>query len=923
MNRYVMNFIKIVLLLSIMFSALTISNNVLAADSNQTIEDGVYVIKSALNENLVLDIYSSLKTNDAKLELWQYGGSNNQKYTVKYLGNGYYTISPVHSGKYIDVANNSKTAGAKVLQYQYHGGDNQQWLIKDAGNGYYNIISKSNGLYLDIPHSEAKNGISLQVWTKNNSTNQKFKFEKQGGTTTPTGTKTIDNGTYQIKSAASDKVADVNGSSLSNGGNVGVWENGSTANQKFVITYKDNGYYSICASHSGKYLDVEGSSKTSGTNVDQWQWHGGNNQLWVIKDAGDGYYYIISKCNGLYLTVSSSNLVVAKQDNSKNQKFKFEKPTAMKGTQTISNGTYVISSAGNSNLVFDIPHSSKSNGEKLELWKNGLTANQKYVVKYLDNGYYTITPSHSSKSLGVANGSTIIGTNVTQFEGNAYNSQQWIIKDAGNGYYYIISKNSELYLTANSIASGSNLSIQNKSNSSAQKFKFTDANKIVNIDSSKYPGYKEAIEKLIAAHPNWNFKFLYTGIKFSDAVAGETAVHSRNLVETSHSGEWICSVCGTKLYDSGWYCASEKATAYYMDPRNFLDEVNVFQFLDVNSYSSDSVTLDGITQKVEGSFLEKYAKDIQTACMNTNTNPYYIIARLFQEQGKNGTTIEKGMDGGNGKTYYNPFNIGANGNESSEIYKNALARAKSEGWDSMEKAIEGGIAFCKKNWLENYQNTLYQNKFDIDSTNGSSLYTHQYMQNLMGAYSEARTLQSMYKDTNKLNSSFTFIIPVYEKMDSTVSEMPEDSTEAYPINVQTTGTNVRLRSGASSSSSVIMEIKNKGTSLLSIERGINSDWQKIVTSDGTIGYISGSYLKQVSDVKTCNYKAKVKTTDGDGCNIRIGPGLKTSKLTALADGDQVTVIDDSTYKGIDGYDWYRVIIIDGRQAFIPGKYLSK
>lgn len=46
----------------------------------------------------------------------------------------------------------------------------------------------------------------------------------------------------------------------------------------------------------------------------------------------------------------------------------------------------------------------------------------------------------------------------------------------------------------------------------------------------------------------------------------------------------------------------------------------------------------------------------------------------------------------------------------------------------MQKALEGGIGFCKDNWLENYQNTLYQNRFDIDSTNGTSLYTHQYMQ---------------------------------------------------------------------------------------------------------------------------------------------------------------------------------------------------
>ncbi len=103
----------------------------------------------------------------------------------------------------------------------------------------------------------------------------------------------------------------------------------------------------------------------------------------------------------------------------------------------------------------------------------------------------------------------------------------------------------------------------------------------------------------------------------------------------------------------------------------------------------------------------------------------------------------------------------------------------------MEKAIEGGIAFLKKNWLENYQNTLYQNRFDIDSTNGSALYAHQYMQNLLGAYSEAKTLKSCYDNSNKLDSYFTFIIPLYEGMSTTLAQKPSNQigVEEYPMNV--------------------------------------------------------------------------------------------------------------------------------------------
>ena len=470
--------------------------------------------------------------------------------------------------------------------------------------------------------------------------------------------------------------------------------------------------------------------------------------------------------------------------------------------------------------------------------------------------------------------------------------------------------------SSNNESSGNSDSSNSNTNTSSTRFN------VNTIDTSKYPGYKEKIQQLMKTHPNWDFKMLYTGLTLEQAVRGEYSVHSRNLIPSDYSGEWICSVCGTKLYDSGWYCASEKAIAYYMDSRNFLDDTNVFQFLDLNAYASDSVSLDGIQSKVNGSFLQNYANDINNACINTKVNPYYIIARLIQEQGYSGTQIGTGMDGGDGKVYYNPFNIGASGNGSSAIYANALATAKSYGWDSMQKAIEGGISFCKKNWLENYQNTLYQNKFDIDSTNGTSLYTHQYMQNLMGAYSEAKTLRSMYANTGKVDSTFTFIIPVYESA-GTIASQPSYDSESTPINVKVVANGgLNLRSDANINSSVIKLVSN-GEVVLSIQRGINSDWQKIVLNDGTIGYMSGTYLQQVSDVTNCNYSAYVKTSDGTGCNTRVGPTTRVDKVTALSDGTVVTIINEGTYNNIDGYNWVRIMLPDGRQAFMPSKFLSR
>ena len=751
-----------------------------AVESKQNVLDGIYVIKTVLNEKYSLDVSQASSANTANIQLFEYVNENQQKFKVKHIGSGYYTITALHSVKVLDVAYAGKTSGTNVWQHGFNNTDAQKWMIKENQDGTYSIISKDNGLYLDVNNADAKNGTNIQVYSGNNSKAQKFKFEKVNQNGSTEGTKTIEDGTYIIKTVLNEKyVLDVSQASSANTANIQLFEYVNENQQKFNIKYIGNGYYTITALHSGKVLDVAYAGKTSGTNV--WQ-HGFNDtdaQKWMIKETQDGTYSIISKDSGLYLDVNNADA------------------------------------------------------------KNG--------------------------------------TNIQVYEGN---------------------------------------------NSKAQKFKIEKPKNNIEIDSNKYPGYKEKIEELMKKYPNWKFEFLYTGLTFEEVIKGELSLHSRNLVPKNYSGEWTCQTCGTKLYDNGWYCASEKAVAYYMDPRNFLDETNIFQFQDLNNYGNGVATLEGIQSQVNGTYLQQYAKVIDTASKKQNVNPYYIITRMIQEQGREGTVIGKGMDGGDGHTYYNPFNIGASGNGWDQIYSNALATAKKYGWNTMQKAIEGGIEFCKKNWLERYQNTLYQNKFDIDKRDGTPLYQHQYMQNLMGAYSEARLMKNMYSNTNKLQSDFVFIIPVYEKMSKETAKMPVNNSNISPINVKITATTgLNLRKSANTNSEIIKTIYGD-EELISIQRGINGNWHKVITKDGTIGYMSGSYLKQINDITNCNYTAKVKTKDGNGCNLRVGPSLMTDKITTLAEGTTIKVINKDTYNNIDGYNWYRVELENGIQGFMPANFLN-
>ena len=924
--------------MSVIFVTFNIKES-LATENTKTIEEGTYVIKSAINDKFVLDIEDASKANGANLQIYQSNGTNAQKFKVKYLNNGYYTIESVNSGKVLDVDDAKKTQGTNVQQYDSNNTDAQKWTIKKNSDGTYSLVSKCNNLYMDVKDGIASNSRNVQVYGGNGTKAQKFKFEKVADSInySEKAEKTISDGTYTIKSAINDKfVLDIDNASKSNGANVQIYQSNGTNAQKFKVKYLNNGYYTIESVNSGKVLDVDNAGKNQGTNVQQYGANNTDAQKWIIAKNTDGTYSIVSKCNNLYLDVkdgiasSGKNIQVYGRNGTRAQKFKFEAVTNnsesnnVKPQKTIADGTYTIKSSLNTKYVFDIAWGSTQNYGNLQLYQDSTVGQQRFKVKYLGDGYYSITAAHSGRVLDVSNAGKTNGTNVQQYSSNNSDAQKWIIAKNSDGTYSIVSKCNNLYMDVKDGIAGNNRNIQMYSGNGtkAQKFVFVESKNNINIDETKYPGYKEKIQDLIDKHPNWNFELLYTGLKFDNVVAGEYRVHSRNLVPTSYGGEWICSVCGTTLYDSGWYCASEKAIAYYMDPRNFLDETNVFQFQNLNSYLNGVCSLEGVKSKVSGTFLQNYANDIDTACRNKNVNSYYIVSRLLQEQGNAGTTIGKGMNGGDGKTYYNPFNIGASGNGWTEIYKNALATAKSYGWDTMEKALEGGIDFCKKNWLENYQNTLYQNKFDIDTRNGTALYEHQYMQNLMGAYSEARTLKSMYANTGKTDANFTFIIPVYEKMNTTAYAMPVNNSETSPINVKVTANGgLFLREKANTSSKQLRLIP-QGTVILSVQRGINSNWQKVITEDGLIGYMSGTYLSVVNDVTNCNYIAKVKTNDGSGCKIRIGPSINLELITTLLEGTEVRVIDKGRYNNIDGYDWCRIQLSDGRQAFMPIKYLK-
>ena len=268
------------------------------------------------------------------------------------------------------------------------------------------------------------------------------------------------------------------------------------------------------------------------------------------------------------------------------------------------------------------------------------------------------------------------------------------------------------------------------------------------IDESKYPGYKEKLIALKKANPNWKFTIYYTGLDFKTVIYNETkGLHSRSLVQGKER-EWLCEICGTKVYDSGgWMCASEKAVAYLMDTRNYLTENYIFQFEEL-SYNPDTYTILGIEKVLNGTFMYKksirtyynnpeyeditFAEAIMDAANSSGVSPYYLAARIRQEVGVNGSASIYGTYEGY-EGIYNFYNIGANSGE--DPIGNGLKYASNTTmgkyllpWNDPAKAIKGGAIWIARNYIAVGQDTLYFQKYDVVN-NGTELYNHQYMQN--------------------------------------------------------------------------------------------------------------------------------------------------------------------------------------------------
>ena len=463
-----------------------ILKNAYPMNGEKSIEDGVYELSAKGNISQSLDIVSGSTDENAELQLWTSNFTDAQKFTIKYVGDGYYKIISKVSGKALTVESTNPSIGSKIVQKTDENLDTQKWIIKETDVNTYYIYSKCGNLCIDVPSGDTSSGNKLQLWGENGTNSQRFLFIKRE----VNGNKTIEDGIYKIN-LKNNKVFDIDGGKFDTCANLQTWANSNVQQQKFRVTYNNDGTYTITAIHSAKALDVQNGGTALYTNIWQYDVNGTNNQKWVIEEIGNGYYNIISKANGLYVDISGglsnndgTNIQLYYDNDSDAQQFRFVP------INIIDEDSYQIQSTINPRKVLDISNGSQDNYANVQLWDYSRVPQQSFKFQALSNEEYTIIADHSNKALDVQNGGTEPGTNVCQFEQNGTENQKWIIQEAGNDTYYIISAANGLCLDAESgqANNGTNIQVYTQNYTNAQRFRITHNNQIVIVLNAGHGG---------------------------------------------------------------------------------------------------------------------------------------------------------------------------------------------------------------------------------------------------------------------------------------------------------------------------------------------------------------------------------------------------------------------------------------------------
>lgn len=463
----------------------------------------------------------------------------------------------------------------------------------------------------------------------------------------------MSNGTYEIvTSKDNNKVLDIVNGSKSKGANVQLYQWNGTVAQQYEIVKNQKGYYTIKNCGSNLYLGISTNWNTmanynrlvqgvdSSSKAAQFVFTKNSKGQWIISSAWDSKY-VIDLYGGS--TNNGSAIQIFTNNNSQAQAWKLMKvknvreemdELASKNKNTLSDGTYFISSSKNTSYVLDVSNGSKNNFGNIWLFKNNGTVAQAWTVKHDSKGYVTFINVGSNKAIDVYDGKANNYQNISQYTSNNSYAQKWIVTKDSMGYKIMsaIDKNYVLDLYNGSVNNGTNIQVYQSNGTVAQRWKF---------DKYVKPTVETARQKMDKMAQEYNSSITESTYVISNFAQSKYVVDVSNGSKNSGANVWTFQSNNTNAQkwkvkkDSVGYITfinigSNKALDVYNG--NATNGTNIWQFNYNDSYAQKWIA----KKNTDGSltFLSalnsNYVLDISTGTVRNQQN-----IQLYQNNGTN------------------------------------------------------------------------------------------------------------------------------------------------------------------------------------------------------------------------------------------------------------------------------------------------
>ena len=466
----------------------TLPNILSGPTASGTLEDGVYIIASSINRNLVLDVSGVSKDAGANVHGWMSSGGENQLWYIQSIGGGLYSVRALHSARFMNVAGSGKTNGTNIHQWsdKTPNGD-EKWRIQDNGDGTYTFHAAVNGLALDLAEGKVANGQNVQCWTSNGTGAQRwvlYRSNVQADFSAPvisnirvtevspkgyrvtctvtdaSGVAKVKMPTWTLKDGQDDLVwheATVSGTTASFYVNISDHNNETGKYLTHIYASDTKGYESSAS--AGEVNVPEDTKGPEISNIRITEVSSGGYRVtctvtdasgvakvkmptWTMKDGQDDLVWHEATLNG-----NTATFYVKASDH-KNEPGKYithiyaydtkgqvsstaapaiTVPTIVGGapiTGEISDGVYTIASSLNQNVVLDVSKASKDAGANIQVWTAANSENQLWYIQSIGGGLYSVRALHSARFMNVAGSGKTNGTNIHQWSDKTPNGDE-------------------------------------------------------------------------------------------------------------------------------------------------------------------------------------------------------------------------------------------------------------------------------------------------------------------------------------------------------------------------------------------------------------------------------------------------------------------------------------------------------------------